>query len=101
MIREKVRFHGSHGKMGYQWRSVIKGHRGKRRRRGDWKPLLSLSYLVVSNSFVTPMDCSPPGSSVHGILQARVPEWLAIFFSRRSFQHGDRTYVSCFSCIVR
>ena len=78
MIREKVRFHGSQGKMGYQWRSVIKGHRGKRRRRGDWKPLLSLSYLVVSNSFVTPMDCSPPGSSVHGILQARTLEWAAI-----------------------
>ena len=28
------------------------------------------------------MDCSPPGSSVHGILQARVLEWVAIFFSR-------------------
>ena len=28
-----------------------------------------------------PMDCSPPGSSVHGILQARVPEWGAIAFS--------------------
>ena len=28
-----------------------------------------------------PMDCSPPGSSVHGILQARVLEWVAIFFS--------------------
>ena len=29
-----------------------------------------------------PMDCSPPGSSVHGILQARVTEWVAISFSR-------------------
>ena len=31
-----------------------------------------------------PMDCSPPGSSVHGIFQARVLEWVAISFSRRS-----------------
>ena len=31
-----------------------------------------------------PMDCSPPGSSVHGILQARILEWVAIFFSRGS-----------------
>ena len=29
-----------------------------------------------------PMDCSPPGFSVHGILQARIPEWVAILFSR-------------------
>ena len=33
-----------------------------------------------------PMDCSPPGSSVHGILQARILEWVAIPFSRRSSQ---------------
>ena len=32
---------------------------------------------------MTPVDCSPPGSSVHGILQARVPEWVAIVFSRK------------------
>ena len=31
-----------------------------------------------------PMDCSPPGSSVHGILQARVLEWVGISFSRGS-----------------
>ena len=35
------------------------------------------SYLTLSN----PMDCSPPGSSVHGIFQARVLEWGAIAFS--------------------
>ena len=41
-----------------------------------------------------PMDCSLPGSSVHGILQARVLEWLAVSFSRRSSQPRDRTRVS-------
>ena len=42
-----------------------------------------------------PMDCSPPGSSVHGISQARVLEWVAISFSRCSSWHRDRTHVSC------
>ena len=41
------------------------------------------------------MDCSPPGFSVHGILQARILEWVAIPFSRGSFQPRDRTQVSC------
>ena len=41
-----------------------------------------------------PMDCSPPGSSVHGILQARVLEWVAISFSRGSSRPRDRTQVS-------
>ena len=36
-----------------------------------------------------PMDCSPPDSSVHGILQANILEWVAIFFSRESFQPRD------------
>ena len=40
------------------------------------------------------MDCSPPGSSVHGIFQARILEWLAISFSRGSSWSRDRTQVS-------
>ena len=40
------------------------------------------------------MDSSPPGSSVHGILQARILEWVAIPFSRRFSQPRDRTQVS-------
>ena len=42
-----------------------------------------------------PMDCSPPGSSVHEIFQARILEWVAIYFSRGSSQPRDRTWVSC------
>ena len=42
-----------------------------------------------------PMDCSPPGSSVHGILQARILEWVAISFSRGSSQPKELTQVSC------
>ena len=40
-------------------------------------------------------DCSPPGSSVHGILQARILEWVAIPFSRGSSWPRDWTWVSC------
>ena len=40
------------------------------------------------------MDCSPPGSSVHGILQARILGWVAMPFSRGSSQPGDRTHIS-------
>ena len=42
-----------------------------------------------------PMDCSPPGSSVHGILQARILEWEDIPFFRGYSQPKDRTQVSC------
>jgi len=41
------------------------------------------------------MDCSPPGSSVHGILQAIILEWVAILFSSGSSQLRDQTQVSC------
>ena len=46
-----------------------------------------------------PMDCSPPGSSVHGILQARTLEWVARPSSRGPSQPRDRTRVSCVSCL--
>ena len=45
----------------------------------------------VGGNLCDPMGCSPPGSSVHGIFQARVLEWVAIFFSRGSSQPRDRT----------
>ena len=41
-----------------------------------------------------PVDCSPPGSSIYGILQARILEWVAISFSRGSSQPRDQTQVS-------
>ena len=40
------------------------------------------------------VDCNPPGSSVHGILQAKILEWVTISFSRGSSQPRDRTRVS-------
>ena len=47
-----------------------------------------------------PMDCSPPGSSVHGILQARILEWVALPSSRGSSWPRDRTHISYISCIA-
>ena len=49
--------------------------------------------------FCDPMDCSPFGSSVHGIFPARIQEWVAISSSRRSSQPRDWTRVSGVSCI--
>ena len=55
--------------------------------------------LLVAHSCLTlsdPMDCSPPGSSVHGILQARILQLVAIpSSSRESSQLRDQTQVSC------
>ena len=45
-------------------------------------------------TFCDPTDYSPPGSSVHGILQARILEWVAMPFSRGSIQPRDGTQVS-------
>ena len=54
--------------------------------------------MLVAQSCLTlcsPMDCSLPGFSVHGILQARILEWVAMPFSRGSSQLRDLTQVSC------
>ena len=53
--------------------------------------------MLVAQSCLTlcdPMDCSPPGSSVHGILQARILEWVAFSSSRASSLPRDTTKVS-------
>ena len=74
---------------------------------GNWQPrtrqkpcVCVFSCSVTFDSFDS-MDCSPPGSVVSGILQARVLEWVAISFSRGSSQPRDQTRVSCVSCIGR
>ena len=56
-----------------------------------------LSHVWLCN----PMDCSPPGSLVHGILQAIILEWVAISSSRGSSQLRGQTCIFCVSCIGR
>ena len=53
--------------------------------------LVTQSCLTLCDS----MDCSLPGSSVHGIFQARILEWVAISFSRGSSRPRDQTQVFC------
>ena len=63
--------------------------------------VIRLCCCWVTKSCLTlcdPMDCSLPGSSVHGIFQARILEWVAISFSRGSSWPRDQTRVSCISC---
>ena len=55
---------------------------------------------VMSDSLRLP-DCSPPGSSVHGMLQARILEWVAVSYSRGPSAPRGWTHVSCVSCIGR
>ena len=60
--------------------------------------LLHCTTVLFNQSCLTlcdPMDCSPPGSSVYGIFQARILEWVAISFSRRSSRPRDQTRVLC------
>ena len=81
------------------------------------RPLLNPTALVSPESFLKtvcvhakslqsyptlcdPVDCSLPGSSVHGILQARRLEWVAMHSSRGSSPHRDQTHVSCDSWIA-
>ena len=81
----------------YFWRSILE-HNFK------WVQGIRLVYSLkvkeseVAQSCLTlcdPMDGSLPGSAIHGIFQARILEWAAISFSRRSSQPRDRTRVSC------
>ena len=53
------------------------------------------SLTQLCPTLCNPMDCSPTGSSIHGIFQARILEWVAIFSSRGSSQPRDQTWVSC------
>ena len=58
-------------------------------------PLLPLLSPQSCPTLCNPIDCSPPGSSVHGILQARILEWVAMPSSKGSSQPRGRTWVSC------
>ena len=84
--------HGQRSHVGYS----PKGH--KELDTTDWLRTKNTQVKVkVAQSCLTlcdPVDCSQPGSSIHGIFQARILEWVAISFSRGSFQPRDRTQTS-------
>ena len=75
---------------------------GSQRLRHDWATFTFTFFFKSLQSCQTlcdPMYCNLQGSSVHGILQARILEWVAMPFHRGSSRPGDRTHVSYVSCI--
>ena len=66
-----------------------------------WFPCCSCLVAKLYLTLLWSLDYSLPGSSVHGIFQARILKWVAISFSRGSSQPRDRTCISCVSCIGR
>ena len=80
---------------------------GSQRVGHDWSDLAAAAAAVCVRAkslqscptLWDPMDCKPPGSSVHGILQAKILEWVAISFSRGSSWLRDQSLVSSIPCI--
>ena len=87
------------------WCTAIHGVAKSRTWLSNWSDLILLFVKVNVKVLVgqscwtlcSLMNCSLPGSSVHGVLQARILEWVAILFSRVSSQPRGRTHVSCIS----
>ena len=67
----------------------------------EWSVCVCVCVCALCSvlSLFYPMDCSLPGSSVHGILQARILNWVAIFSSKGFFQLRDQAYAFCIFCI--
>ena len=85
------------------WHGTVHGVAKSRARLSDfhfhfpslWQtPSCAVLSRSVTSDSATPEHCSPPGSSVHGILQARILEWVAMPSSRGSYQPRDQTQVS-------
>ena len=79
------------------WRAAIHGVAKSQTPLSDWTELIEVVHANSHQSCLTlcdPLDRSPPGSSVHRILQARILEWVATPYSRGSFQPRDQTRLS-------
>ena len=69
------------------------GRKIRRKKKKEFLALLTgFEHKLDTGTLCNPMDCSPPGSSVYGILQARILEWQP---SRASSQARDGTSISC------
>ena len=69
--------------------------KGRINRKKGGKQRRKVKVAQLCPTLYDPMDCGQAGSSVHGILQARILEWVAMPFSRGSSQSRDGTRVSC------
>ena len=69
--------------------------------RATWETLVCAKSLQSYLTLCNPMDCHPPGSSVHSILQASILEWVALTSSKGSSWPNDWNHFSDVSCISR
>ena len=102
LTRRKVTRYKCHCVSFFQLTIYLK--HGSRWRHTDLPGYYNGSRCSAAQSCLTlsdPVDCNPSGSSVHGISQARIPEWDPVSFSRGSSWPWDWTCVSCISCIGR
>ena len=100
---EVLKWSGEDRVLGYQRMCSLKKAPADTLEEALPTPILKVKVWVTSSclTLCDPMDCSPPGSSVHGILQARILEWVVISSSRGSSQPRNWTWVSYVSCIGR
>ena len=87
-----LRHLGSPNELGFGSKELLCGFWKTIRFLSKWKEESEVAQSC--STFCNPMDCSPPGFSIHGIFQARILEWVAVSFSRRSSWPRDRTWVS-------
>ena len=83
-----------------QFSVVTKMGSKSRKRRRDMCMLCCAKSLQSCPTLCNPVNCSPPGSSVYGILQARILEWAAMLSTSRSSRPRDQTHGPCSSCIA-
>ena len=81
---------GEEGEEGRGMTQILASYRSTNSHQSHPRVGVKVKVLVAQlcPTLCNPMDCSPPGSSIHGILPARILEWVAIPFSRGSFRPG-------------
>ena len=98
---------GSHGQAGQTfWHQACLywtpgRHTGCVKLASGHRPRMHAKLLQWYPTLCKPMECSLPSSFAHGILQARILEWVAMLSSRGSSRPRDQTCISCVSCISR
>ena len=104
LAKWKVWFHFFEIRRRHKWPHTVRSHlcdmgRIDKSIETEHRLVVAVCVLVAQSrpTLCNRMDCSPPGSSVYGILQARILEWVAVPFSRGSSQPRDWTQVSLFA----
>ena len=94
-LAEDEMFRQHHCLSGHELEQILEDSGGQKSLSG-YCPYMHAKLHQSYPTLCDPVDCSPPGSSVHGILQARILEWVTMPSSGRSSWPGDWIRVSCF-----